>query len=195
MVVTVIDPVTGQPLNGLEDNISCYIKNPNGNFLINGSNPESISDGMYKLEFTMPIYIGTYSAWAILDFEEKEYYGTCIFEGRWNPYTNLTEAKYKIGDAVKLINMESRDKTSQAISHSGDTTQDLEQLSVDTSKVGFWGRLQEEAISTFFSWIFMILLMLGVMLVSSWFYSKKKSKEIAEDVSNLPKALITRLRK
>lgn len=195
LIITLIDDSTGEPLENYKDNISCYIKKPDGGMLLNGIKPTEISNGMYKLEFTLPGIIGTYIVWSIFDFEGKEYYASKIFEGRYNPYTNLTEAKYKIGDAVKIINLDNRNRTSQAISHSSDTTQDLEQLGVDTDELGFWERLEDTAISQFFSWTFMFLIMMGAALFSSFILRRRSNAKIAKKVSNLPASIMEELAK
>lgn len=195
MIITLIDESTGEPLVGLEENITCYVKRPDGGMLVNGNKPMEMQNGLYSLDFTVAGSIGTYVVWAIFDYLDNENYASCIFEARWDPYTNLTEAQYKIGDAVRLINLESRNSTTQAISHSADTTQDLEELGILGKFSGIWQGLTDAAWSQLFKWIFMIVVMLGVLVVSNWYLGKRDSARMAKKVAKLPQTILETLGK
>jgi hypothetical protein len=190
IIITLIDESTGEPLLHLEENVTCFIKRPDGGMLVNGEKPIEIQNGIYKLDFTVTGLIGTYAVWAIFDYLDNENYASGIFEARWNPYTNLTEAQYKIGDAVRIINLESRNSTTQAITHSSDTTQDLEELGIISKFAGIWQGLSDAAVGQLFKWLFMIVLMLGVFVVSNWYLGKRDSTRMAKKVGNLPQTIV-----
>jgi hypothetical protein len=194
MTIVVIDPSTGEPLLNMENNVTCYIRKPGGGFLINGTNPAEIYNGVYRLKFTVPGNIGTYTYWAVFDYNEIEYYGSGIFEARWDPYTNITEATYKIGDAVRLINLEDRNQTSQTIGHVRETTVNLEDIGVKTERNWLLVLLEDAILSEVIQIILMIIILLIVISVMNWIYGRKKNKNLAKDVSKVP-GLVARLLK
>lgn len=195
MTIVVIDPATGEPLLGMANNITCYVRRPTGWIFVNGQNPEEIHNGVYRLKFTLLGHIGTYTYWAVFDYNGIQYYGSGIFEGRWDPYTNLTEATYRIGDAVRLINIEDRNQTYQMATHLRETTLGLDQLGVKSEGLGILLFIQDILIGELFQIIIMVVLLLIAIYVMNWLYSRKKAQNLAKDVSKLPGMLVGLLKR
>lgn len=191
--IVVRNPDTGNPYANGADDITIYLKKPDGSFKIDGEHPYQFVNGIYRKNFTIEDDIGTYIIWAILNYSGKEYYGVDMFEVRWSPYTNISGAEYQLGHVVSLVNWMSRNNSQEIISHISQIKESVAETETETEKAGFFDKLQQTAISSFISWTFLIILMLLVFVVGTWIYGRRKAGKLAMKVANVPGSIVSAL--
>ena len=189
VIIELKDPTNGTPLVGLENNITIYIQDGNGSYIINGVNPTEITDGIYSRKVTITNQMGIYIVWATLNYNDKNYTSSNVFEIRWDIYNNMTALAYRMHDVVSLLHWESQNSTYEIISHLTDTKKITQESSLKTEELGLFSKVQDTALSSFFSIVFMALLTLGAFLIATWLYGRKKGYELASKVANIPKTM------
>jgi len=191
--IVVRHPDTGNAYTNGESDIALYIMYPNGTMHTNGSHPYEFINGIYKKNITIRDTIGTYIIWAILNVSGIEYVGANMFEVRWSPYTNISGAEYQLGHVVSLVNWIGRNNSQEIISQISEIQESVSESEQETEKAGFFDRLQQTAMSSFISWIFMITIMLLVFVVGTWIYGRRKASKLAMKVANVPGTIVSAL--
>lgn len=190
MIITLIDIEDGQPVLHQATNISCYVRDPNGNVMINGSHPVELSNGMYQYDFSITDKIGTYVVWAEVLYNGAEYLNAALFEGRYDPYTNITSAVLRIGETVNLINWEQQNNTQQIVSHIGEMSTPVEKAGVNAENFNIMTILRTSAEQSLMQYLFMTLFVIGIFIVATFIYGRRKGKQIAQRAANLPTTFI-----
>lgn len=191
--IVVRHPDTGNPYTEGTEDIRVNILKPNGSYLMRNATPYEFANGIYRKNFSINDDIGTYIIWAILNVSGTEYCGANMFEVRWSPYTNISGAEYELGHVVSLVSWMSRNNSQEIISQISGIQESVAESGEETEKAGFFDRLQQTAVSSFISWIFLITLMLLVFVVGTWVYGRRKAGKLAMKVANVPGTIVSAL--
>ena len=190
MVVTLIDVADGSPILNAANNVSCYVRDPDGGMMINGTHPTELSNGMYQYKFSILDKIGTYVVWAKVVYQGAEYLNAGLFEARYDPLTNITSAVLRIGETINLINWANQNNTQQIISHIGEMSPQVEKAKTGAQQLNLMATLRSAAESALFQYVFMTLFVLGIFILSTFIYGRRRGKQIAKRAAELPSTFV-----
>ena len=193
IMVTLNDAFTGLPKSGMKNNISCYVMKPDGTMKINGSHPYEISSGIYAVNFTPTLELGTYFAWAEVQYGGIEFKDEDSMQVIWDMYDNMTMLTLRMADVIGITQWEAQNITREVISHISARDTQISDIKGDTEGFGFLGAASDVVLGTIFQWIFTALLLLIVFVIATWIYGRGKAIRIARRVANLPGELVERV--
>ena len=190
MVITLIDIADGNPILHQTNNVSCYVKDPDGYMMINGTHPVELSNGMYQYDFSIADKIGTYVVWAKVHYLGEEYLNAALFEARYDPYTNITSAVLRMGETISLINWESQNSTQQIVSHIGEMSTPVEKAKANADQYGLITILRTAAEQALMQYMFMVVFVIGIFILATFIYGRRRGKKIAQRAANLPTTFV-----
>jgi hypothetical protein len=190
MVITLIDIADGSPVLNVANNISCYVRDPDGGMLANGTHPAELSNGIYQYNFSIVDKIGTYVVWAEVLYQGYNYLNAALFEARYDPYTNITSAVLRMGETISLINWETRNSTQQIVSHVGEISNPNEKAKANANQFELFSILRQSAEQALMQYVFMTLFVVGIFIVSTFIYGRRRGQKIAKKAATLPTTIV-----
>lgn len=190
MVITLIDIADGNPVLHQSSNITCFVRDPDGYMMFNGTHPAEMSNGIYEFHFTIADKIGTYVCWAKVHYLGEDYLNAALFEARYDPYTNLTSVVLRMGETISLINWETQNNTQQIVSHIGEMSTPVEKTGANAEKFNIITILRTAAEQSLMQYLFMTLFVIGIFIFATFIYGRQKGKKIAQRAATLPTTFV-----
>jgi hypothetical protein len=193
IVVVLNDAFTGLPKSGMKSNISCYVMKPDGTMKVSGAHPYELSAGIYAINFTTTQELGTYFAWAEVNYSGIIFKDEDSLQVIWDMYDNMTMLTLRMADVIGITQWEAQNITREVVSHISARDTQISDIKGDTESFGFLGAASDVVLGTIFQWIFTALLLLIVFVIATWIYGRGKAIRIARRVANLPGELVERV--
>jgi len=187
----------GTPESGVANNISCYIRYPDGTMLVNGEHPVENVPGIYVLEFSTAETMGIYYSWATWSTANKTFIDAGLFTVKWDVYQNVSRLYERIGNIIYLGHWENNNMTQQfayALAMHATILQNISRQSQQTDVVS---NLQQIALSQAISVIFWVIILITFGVLSAIFYTRRKGKKLREEevraAGNVPQAIVEKV--
>jgi len=175
LLLKVLNKTTGVALSGQADNISCYIKYPDGTFFMNGPHPYEDIPGIYLVNFTTEMTTGIYHCWATINYSDgNQYLDAGLMHVKWDVYDNVSRLYERISGIIFLGHWERYNMTEQMAYHLGLHTVLLRNLSRQTEESSFMDRLQETALGEAISILFWSIILAVIAILGTLFATRRR---------------------
>ena len=193
LFIVLNDAFTGLPKSGMQNNIKCYVMKPTGEMKVNGSHPYEVSSGIYAVNFTPNYELGTYFAWATVNYNGVLFKDEDGFQVVWDLYDNMTMLTLRMADVISIVKWEVQNSTREVVSHISARDTAISDIKGNQEAFGFLGAASDIVLGTVFQWIFTALLLLIVFVIATWIYGRGKAIRIARRVANIPGEVLERV--
>jgi hypothetical protein len=190
LFISITDSYYSNQVTGIKNNISCYIANKEGYILMNGTNPEEVGPGLYEKTFNLTNKSGSFIAWILIDYKGSTYMQASVFEIKYFAYENISSMSDRLSDLVRLTYFLGTNSTLEIIEHVHPTNQLTENISEGMEKTEITAKVGKTVMKVVFSWVLTTLVLLAVFIMSTWLYGRKKGKDIAIKVANIPGTIV-----
>jgi hypothetical protein len=177
LVIKLVNRNLGSPMTGMANNISCYIKYPDGTFLIDGTHPIQEVPGIYLLYFSVGEITGIYHCWTTCSYNANlTLMDAGLFTVKWDVYENVSRLYERIGGIIYLEHWENYNMTQQFAYALSLQDIKLQNISRTVQKTDFFSNLQQIAMNQAIGVLFWTVALTAFSILSAILYTRRRSR-------------------